>query len=332
MIPAITNLEQIADRLLLRIRRKPRKPVAVKALEKSLDLDHVTINTAARLLSFYDYRLKICGDSITFLSAPDKLIANEITYGLKTKWLGQNAVSYKAVKSTNDLAIETAERGARHGTIVTAEQQSRGRGRFSRSWYSPPGTGIYISVILRPRFKPERAPGLSIMTAVALADTTAQYCPKRVRIKWPNDLLIGGKKVAGILTELSAERNRIHHVIIGVGINVNHGIGSFPEEIRGIATSLRRATRRKINRVEFLQRFLVNLETEFERYSRHGLRKALPRVRRYSSLIGREVRVKVGRNITTGRAVDIAPDGSLLIESEGVSKAITAGEVTIVKH
>jgi len=153
-----------------------------------------------------------------------------------------------------------------------------------------------------------------------------------VKIKWPNDLLIGGKKTAGILTELSAERDKINHVVVGIGINVNHGVGSFPEEIRATATSIRRAIRKKVNRVELLQRFLVYFEKEYETYSRHGLRKSLPKVRRYSSLIRCHVKIKSGKNITEGMAVDIGPDGSLILECDGARKTISAGEVTVVKE
>jgi BirA family biotin operon repressor/biotin-[acetyl-CoA-carboxylase] ligase len=169
------------------------------------------------------------------------------------------------------------------------------------------------------------------MTAVALADTISKWLPDEVRIKWPNDVLIGGKKTAGILTELSADRNKIHHVIIGVGINVNHGIGSFPRELRQIATSVRRALKRKVNRIELLQLFLKNLEKEYELYKKHRLKKAHTRLRSYSSLISHEITLRSGKHETTGIAKDIDAEGRLVLEtSEGV-RPVIAGEVTVVK-
>jgi len=332
MILPSPALEKQADEILLKIRRRPGKSVEISKLERSLRLDHSTVNAALELLTSYGYRLKLSKDAVIFLGAPDTLSATEITYKLKTRWLGQNVSAFNSVKSTNDLTTQMAERGAPNGTIVTAEQQTKGRGRFSRSWYSPPSAGIYLSILLRPRFKPEKAPGMSIMSALALADAVSHFAPGMVKIKWPNDLLIGGKKTAGFLTELSAERDKINHVVVGIGINVNHGVGSFPEEIRATATSIRRAIRKKVNRVELLQRFLVCFEKEYEIYSRHGLRKSLSRVRRYSSLIGSHVKIKSGRNITEGMAVDIAPDGSLILECDGARKIISAGEVTVVKE
>jgi len=332
MILSSPCLEKQADEILLKIRRRPGKMVEKSKLEKSLRLDRKILEAAFDLLTSFGYRLKLSKDAVIFLGAPDVLSATEITYKLKTKWLGQNVSAFNSVKSTNDLATQMAERGALDGSLVTAEQQTKGRGRFSRSWYSPPGAGIYMSIILRPRFKPDKAPGMSIMTALALAEAVSFFAPGMVKIKWPNDLLIGGKKTAGILTELSAERDKINHVVVGIGINVNHGVGSFPEEIRATATSIRRAIRKKVKRVELLQRFLVCFEKEYEIYCLHGLRKSLPRVRRYSSLIGSHVKIKSGRNTTQGVALDFAPDGSLILECDGARKRISAGEVTVVKE
>jgi len=325
-------LNTIADDLLLKIRRRPGQPVRLSSLEKSLKVNRNTVEEALALLASYDYRLKKRKETVTFVASPDALTATEITYKLKTRWLGLQVMAFNSIKSTNDIATQMAEQGAAEGTIVTAEKQTRGRGRFSRSWFSPAGTGIYLSIILRPEFPPENAPGISVMTAVALADVLSGYCPGEIRIKWPNDVLACGKKIAGILTELSAERNRINYVIVGVGINVNHGAGNFPEEIRRTATSLRRCLKRKVNRVELLQSFLVQFEKQYNSYRQHRLRKSLPRIRRYSSLIGQEVKVRSGRTVIEGKAVDINADGCLILERDGRRTTISAGEVTVIKH
>ncbi|HUV29573.1 MAG TPA: biotin--[acetyl-CoA-carboxylase] ligase [Acidobacteriota bacterium] len=329
MIPTGPNLEQIADTLVLDIRRKPGQPVAFATLQKRLRLDQDTIEAALHLLASNDYRIRKGRKAVTFVAPPDRMIPLEIRYRLGTRWLGTSVHAYNTVKSTNVIAAQLAERGAVQGTIVTAERQTKGRGRLGRSWYSPPGTGIYVSIVLRPAFSPERAPGMSIMTATALADTVANYCPGEVQIKWPNDLLINGRKTAGILTELSAERGRIGHLIVGVGINVNNSAQSFPEELRKTATSLRRVLKRKVSRVELLQRFLRHFEKEYETYTRHGLQKRLGRIRRYSSLVGRQVVVKSGRSTVSGTAVDIGPDGSLIIETPKKRIPVTAGEVRL---
>ncbi|UCC43897.1 MAG: biotin--[acetyl-CoA-carboxylase] ligase [Candidatus Zixiibacteriota bacterium] len=324
-------LEKLADDVLLRIRKRPEQPVSIATLAHRFGASDDAVRAAADLLISYGYRLKRKRDTLTYHSAPDCLLAAEITYGLKTKWLGHHIAAYNMVKSTNDIAAQMAEEGTPHGTIVTAEQQTKGRGRLGRDWFSPPGTGIYVSMVLRPKFRPDRAPALSIVTAVALADSVSNYCPGQVKIKWPNDLLLSGKKTSGILTELSAEGRHINHVVIGVGINVNQGSGSFPEEIRHLATSLRRVARHKINRVELLQLFLGHMEKEYERYLKKGLSGHAPKVRRYSSLLGYTVSVRSGKNVITGQAVDIDDHGHLILEVDQRRLALSAGEVTVVK-
>jgi BirA family biotin operon repressor/biotin-[acetyl-CoA-carboxylase] ligase len=324
-------IEPIADALLLRLRRKSGEARKLSSLEKMLEVDRQTLEAAIQFLADCNYRLKKRKDTITFVSAPDSLIENEITYGLTTRIMACRISAYKSVKSTNDIAMQIAEQGAPEGALVIAEQQTEGRGRFGRAWHSPPGTGIYLSVILRPNFSPDMAPGVSIMTAIALADTLSKYCPEEVQIKWPNDVLIGGKKTAGILTELNADPGKINHIVIGVGINVNQGVGAFPEEIRHLATSVRRAVKRKVNRVELLKDFLRRLEREYFLYQKRGLSDSINKVRKYSLLIGKQVSILVGSTRTTGRAIDIEPDGSLLLDIDGKQKRVTAGEVTILK-
>jgi len=326
------ELEQITDRLIEHIREKPGGFFDHARLAAFLGVDVEILNEAIRAAASWDYKLRVRkSKGVAFLSAPDSLTATEIWYGLKTKWLGHRVSSFQSVKSTNNMAVQLAESGAADGEIVTAEQQTGGRGRLGRSWHSPPGAGIYMSIILRPFLKPEEAPGLSIMAAVALADTMSEYCPGSVQIKWPNDVLIKDRKAAGILTELSADRGTVNHVVIGVGINVNHRSSDFPPELRKIATSLRRVTKHKIHRVEFLQRFLCHLERRYESYLDHRLAKSLPAIQAYSSLTGKEITVKVGRSLTVGVVKEIDADGRLMMRVGDRIVPVTAGEVTIVK-
>jgi BirA family biotin operon repressor/biotin-[acetyl-CoA-carboxylase] ligase len=324
------DLEALAERILPVIRAKPGRTHSLKHLSKRFRASEQEIGDALRLIAEWKYRLKADGSEVTFLGPPDLLTATEVGYGLKTKTLGRTIHAYRSVKSTNDLAAQLAAAGAPEGTIVTAEEQTKGRGRYSRDWHSPPHAGIYVSIVLRPTFQADRTPGLSIMTALALADTLEPYCPGRVRIKWPNDVLISGRKAAGILTELSAERQRIEHVILGVGINVNQRAEDFPAALRTSATSLRRVTRRKRSRVELLQRFLLQLEKEYAAYRRHGLQKSRSRSRRYSSLIGTRVILSRGREIIEGMAVDIDSDGSLLVRTDLETVSVSSGEVTVI--
>jgi BirA family biotin operon repressor/biotin-[acetyl-CoA-carboxylase] ligase len=325
--------EPIAESLLAIIRKKPGVIHPFEKLTRELKTDHASLLGAVKLLADWEYRVKIRAVAgVTFVSAPDQLTAVEIANGLKSRTFGRNIHAFRTVQSTNDVAAAQAEHGAVEGTIVVADQQTKGRGRLGRTWYSPPGTGIYLSIVLRPIFPPEDAPGLSLMTALALAETLEKYCPGGVQIKWPNDVLLGGRKVAGILTELSAEKEKISHVIVGIGINVNHGVGHFPADIKNRATSVRRYLKHKISRIQLLQEFLYKFEHEYALYRKHLLGKAHGRLRKYSSLSGQQVTVRAGdTQRISGEVRDIDIRGRLILESGGRRIPITAGEVTVVK-
>jgi BirA family transcriptional regulator, biotin operon repressor / biotin---[acetyl-CoA-carboxylase] ligase len=329
--PVARSIDSIAEQLVAYLRRRPAHAYKPEYLIKRFAIDRETFDRSLKLLSLWEYRIRVRATGIAFISAPDQLTQTEIAFSLRTKFIGKNVLAYRSVQSTNDVTARQAESGAAEGTIVVADQQTKGRGRLGRKWFSPPRTGIYLSVVLRPKFRPDEAPGLSLMTALALADSLSQICPKKVQIKWPNDLLVDGRKVAGILTELSAERERISFVVIGVGINVNQGVTDFPDDIRDTATSLRRVTRRKVNRLKLLRDFLYRLEQEYAIYRKGGLRKSQQRLRKYSSLLGQTVTVLAGREPITGIARDIDEQGRLILECDGRRVPVAAGEVTVAK-
>ncbi len=322
-----------AESLLQVIRKHPGQTHTYASLSKKLNLTTDQLIAGAKQLALWDYRIGLrLSKGITFFSAPDQLTSAEISLGLNTKQIGRHILAYRTIQSTNDLAAAQAEHGAPEGTIVVADQQTKGRGRLGRAWFSPAGAGIYVSIILRPKFAPELAPGLSLMTALALARTLEKLCPDAVAIKWPNDVLLGGKKVAGILTELSAERDKIGHVIVGVGINVNHGVGHFPDDLKQTATSVRRFLKHKVSRVELLRYFLAQFESEYTHYQKHQLAQSHRQLRKYSSLLGREITVIAGRSRISGIAHDIDIHGRLILRSGSELIPITAGEVTVEKR
>ena len=327
-----TELDNLTDKLIGHLRKKPGQYVAWAKLGSKFKLEQSTLEQAATLADQWEYKLRRNRKrGIKFVAAPDLLTSTEILWSLKTRRLGRTVHACGCVKSTNDLAAKLAEEGAPEGVIVTAEEQTRGRGRQGRRWYSPPKTGIYLSIILRPSFPPEDAPGLSVMTAVALADAISKWKPGLVQIKWPNDVWINGRKTAGILTELFAERNGIHHVIVGVGINVNQQAGDFPEDLRATATSLHRELRRRVDRLELLRLFLVNFEKEYTTYLKYRLKKSLTRVRKYSALLGHEVTIQYGQSRRTGQVKAINETGALILQTADGPETVTAGEVTVVK-
>ncbi len=319
-----------ADRILARLRRRPGSQYRLTALAQAASIGVDQVVAAVHELRDCGYVIRLTKEKARFLSAPDDLSSTEITHHLRSKTLGRVVHGFRQLQSTNDLAADLATHGAAEGTIVTADQQTRGRGRHGRSWHSPPETGIYVSIVLRPQAPPEKAPGLSLVAALALAESIKPLVGERVRIKWPNDVLISGRKTAGILTELTGHQGRIDHVVVGVGINVNQRSSDFPDDLHDRATSLRRATRKKQSRVELLCRFLERFEKEYYRFIRHGLGPIHKSLIRYSTLIGRRVRLTEGRTTTEAEAIDIDIEGRLVIRVGNDQRAVCAGEVTLV--
>lgn len=323
------QLATLADKILEKIRLRPGHSFELSKLSHGLKVGKEDIIGALRLLQTLGYAVTSDGKGHLILaSAPDSLLEMELSYRLKTKFIGKQIHAYKSVQSTNVIANQLAASGAPEGTIVVAERQTKGRGRLGRSWHSPEKVGLYCSIILRPKVHPTLAPGISLMTALALADTIASYDRIEVKIKWPNDVLIAGKKTAGILTELSAEIDRTVYVIVGVGININQKKSDFLEELKKSATSIRIELNKEISRVDFAQRFLRNFEKEYVGFKRHGLARLRNRILKYSSLLNTIIKLRIGRKIVSGNVLDIDERGQLVIQTDDGIKAYNAGEVT----
>ncbi len=248
------------------------------------------------------------------ISSPDSISAEEIVAALQTERIGQRVVAYDTVESTQKLAHEEASRGAPEGTIVIAEEQTAGKGQLGRAWHSPKGTGIWMSLIVRPAIPIPKAPQLTLLTAVAMAKAIESLLDVNVQIKWPNDLLIGGKKMCGILIQLNAEFDRIHYLVIGMGINVNSVKSDFPPELHEIATSLREASGLAIKRAALIKAFCQFFEKEYDHFLAHGFDQVRSEWERYSISLGRYVVVRLHNATLEGRAVALDPEGALLVE------------------
>lgn len=323
------NLENLAEQLLGKIRTRPKNPYQPTYLSRSFKVSPENIIEAAALLGTWGYNIKIDSKKqIIFNEAPDKFLSIEIAYKLKTRLIGKEIIAYQSVQSTNIIAQVLAVSGAVEGTLIVSEHQKKGKGRFGRTWYSPPETGLYCSVILKPDIHPSKAPGISLVAALAVADAIKTYGDLDVKIKWPNDVLISGKKVCGILTELSGEFDRAHFVVVGVGANINQQLSDFPSSISKNAGSIRIALGKKIKRVEFLQRFLRNFEKDYLAFRSGGLKKMRKRILKYSPLPGHEIELRNGLNTIKGNVLDIDDDGRLVIESASGKIAFNSGEVT----
>jgi BirA family biotin operon repressor/biotin-[acetyl-CoA-carboxylase] ligase len=265
------------------------------------------------------------------ISSPSLLLPLEIKNGLKTEFIGHNLHWEYEVNSTNTLALQLAEKGAREGTVVVSECQKHGRGRMGRTWISQPEIGIYLSLILRPKFVPMKAPSITFMSAIAVVEALEQTFGIKASIKWPNDVMIGGKKVSGILTELKAEMECIHYVIVGIGINVNNT--KFPKAFRDKVTSLSLELKEEVSRIKIVQALLQALERWYLITLEDGIDRTFNQWRELSCTLGNRVEVNVGDEILGGMATRLGPDGSLYLKLDsGVEKQILAGDVTMVAN
>jgi BirA family biotin operon repressor/biotin-[acetyl-CoA-carboxylase] ligase len=259
-----------------------------------------------------------------FVKAPDLLLPYEIRRGLETRTLGRRIEYYEEVGSTNDIARELASKGAPEGTLVIAERQTKGRGRLGREWLSPRG-GLWFSIILRPKLAPGEVARLALMLGVVVARVLNAY-GLRCRLKWPNDVLVRGRKVCGILTEIDAEMDRVNYVVAGIGINVNNEVRDFPAEFRHAATTMKAELGREVARAPLLRHLLEELEEYYGRLARED-QAVLEEWRELSSTLGKRVRVVTQSRTLEGIALDIADDGALLLQLEdGRVERILSGD------
>lgn len=260
------------------------------------------------------------------LAVPDLLHPELISSGLKTKTLGRKLVYFDRIGSTNSEAKRLAAEGAPEGTLVVAEAQTGGRGRLGREWASPAG-GIWISLVLRPNMALHRASLFTLAAAVAAREATRLTAGIKAGIKWPNDLLVGGKKLAGILTEVSAETDRVNFLVLGVGLNANLSANDFPAELQDSATSVLLETGRLLDRPAWIKAFLTLMEACYDGAESDGFNEVLDAWRRYSVTLGKKVCVRTAGGMVAGEALDISELGALLIRTEDGVQEIFSGEV-----
>ncbi len=262
---------------------------------------------------------------------PDILAPSLVRQEIGDNQIGHRIVHYFRIESTNTEALELAAKGAAHGTVVVAEEQTAGRGRFGRNWYSERSSGIYASIILRPPLAPAVAPVLTLMAAVAAHQAISTTTGLPADIRWPNDVLIEGKKVCGILTEMSAEVDRLHAVVLGIGINVNHR--EMPSELKTIATSLRIEAGKPISRAQILVALFKELERKYHLLLDEGSSAIARRWAAASSFAqGKRIRVHSGAGEFVATTVGLEPSGALRVRREdGREELLVSGEVVEVK-
>ncbi|MBP3950619.1 biotin--[acetyl-CoA-carboxylase] ligase [Bacillus suaedae] len=253
------------------------------------------------------YRLIKKGDSIQ---------PHDIKSSLTTKRLGQEQTYFESTESTQIIAHKLAQEGVNEGHLVVANEQTSGKGRLARKWYSRAGASISMSVILRPKLSPQETPQLTLLTAVAVVRAIKKQTGLSADIKWPNDVLLNGKKVVGILTEMQADPDFVHSVIIGIGINVNHHATDLDSEILGIATSLAIEKGSDVDRAALISVILLELETLYELYLTDGFSTIRTLWETHSNSIGTYLTAKTAKSSIYGFAKGISDEGCLLLEDQ----------------
>lgn len=260
--------------------------------------------------------------------APDVLSVEALSVRRKTSWIGEEVVYEERMDSTNMQAKRLAEQGSRHGTLVVAEQQECGRGRRGRIWESQKGSGIYMSLLLRPRINPEDASMLTLVAAMAVVKSLRETLQLSAEIKWPNDIVLNGKKICGILTEMSAEIDAINYVIIGIGINVSHT--EFSKELAAIATSIALESGKRVQRADLIEAVWEQFEYCYEKFIRCGDLSDM--VEEYNKLLvnqNRQVHVLDPQKPFVGTSRGITERGELLVEAADGMQRVSSGEVSV---
>lgn len=263
------------------------------------------------------------------MAAPDLMTEAEIKSLMHTEWVAKEVLYFDTIDSTNTKAQELAEKGYPSGTLVVADKQESGKGRRGRSWVSPSGTGIFMTLMIKPDINPNNASMLTLVAALAVAKAITSVTGEEALIKWPNDIVVNGKKVCGILTEMNAQFDYINHIVVGIGINVHNE--SFPEEISQMASSLMiEAGGKRFHRAQIIAETMSYFEQYYDTFLKTQDLSAL--VREYDELLvnrNKSVRVLDPKEPFDGKAMGITPKGELIVETWESRKLVSSGEVSV---
>lgn len=320
------------QRILELFREKKGGVVSGEELSGALKVSRTAVWKHIKTLKGLGYHIvAVPSQGYRLVASPDLLIPAEIAAGLKAKRIGQKLVCFRETGSTNEVAFKLAEEGAEDGTVVMAEAQLRGKGRLGRRWESPTGVNLYCSVILRPPILPTQAAQLTFLSAVAVARAVAEITTLQPFIKWPNDVLINGRKVAGLLNEMSAETEKVNFVVLGIGVNINMERGQFPHDLRHPASSLLLEAGKAISRPDFVRALLENLDALYETYLVRGYESIRAEWLERCDIGGRKVKVSFQEKEVVGVVAGIDDYGALLLRlSDGRIEKVLAGDVTIL--
>ena len=310
---------------ILEFLRKGQGYVSGETISEKLDVSRAAVWKEIQALRLLGYVIDSQPhEGYRLLKAPDKLFADEIAHGLETKIIGRQILSYDELDSTNDAAFRLGQDGVAEGAALFAEYQKKGRGRLGRTWVSPKGKSLTFSYLLRPDLSPSQIARVTLVTGVSLVRAASRATGKRLGLKWPNDLYFEDRKVAGILTEMSAEADKINFVVVGIGINVNVAENDLPPS----STSLSAIAGREIGRVSFVQTLLAEIEKDYLRLKKGGFEEIAREWEEYSVTTGRRVLARLSGREVEGQASGIDADGALWIRrDDGLQERILSGDI-----
>lgn len=310
-------------------RRQPDAFVSGAEMSRVLGVSRTAVWKHIEQLRSLGYQIEaVTARGYRLRTSPDLLLPAELQAGLETKVVGRELVYFADTDSTNDRAHDLAKKGAAEGTVVIAESQQAGKGRLGRRWTSPAGVNLYASIILRPPIAPRYASQLTFLSAAAVARAIVENTGLNPTVKWPNDVLIDGCKVAGLLNEMDAETERIRYLILGIGVNVNMQAEQFPDDLRYPASSLAIASGRTVSRLLFTQTLLTHLDLLYDQYRQDGFKPILQAWQDFFILTGRQVEVDCQGRLLQGRVSGLDEDGALLLQTaDGRQERVLAGDV-----
>lgn len=303
-------------------------------LAQRLNVTRAVLRTRVEELSSLGYDIETSPHhGYRLRAAPDRLHADDLLARVgKTKVVGRDIRVFEETTSTSDVVGKLAQDGVKEGVVVFAESQTKGRGRLGRKWTSPAHKGLWFSVLLRPKLTPQAATQLTIAAATALTRAIREKTDLKPEIKWPNDILIGGKKVAGILTELHAELDRVRSIILGIGVDVNLAAADFPADLHRLATSLKIETGAAVPRSELAAVILRELDRDYARIGAGEFETVADEWADHCTTLGCNVSIRIGQRKIEGRAESLDADGALLVRTEhGHLERVIGGDVTLEK-
>jgi BirA family biotin operon repressor/biotin-[acetyl-CoA-carboxylase] ligase len=319
----------VEDKILDVFRSNRSKHISGEEISELLGISRAAVWKHVRSLREKGYNIEAQPHlGYRLMTIPDKMVPQEISWNLQTICMGKRIFSYEETDSTNDVACNLAMNGACEGTVVFAEYQTRGRGRMGREWLSPRGKNILMSVILKPDILPSEAPKVTLVSAVAVAAAIGSVGHVQPLIKWPNDIQINGKKVAGILTEMNAETDSIKFVILGIGVNVNAPAGNLPAG----STSLVEELNQNVSRIELAREILRQLDLHYLSFRKGEFNKIISTWTKMSAIGGKRVRVTCHNRKIEGYPVGVDSDGALVVRTDsGFTERILTGDVVMVR-